>query len=296
MTVNVAYTDDLSTLGSAIDAFKQSRTNLRPATIKKYKEVLTLFESFLTPEYPVARIETRQIEQFLNGTGRKAITKKTYSTTLSPLFNWLVKEGALAHNPVKEIRLEQVPSKFPKFLSPGEVEFLCSLIQEVEGERGRWLINVISANVYLGLRLGELSNLRWEDVDLSRRRLTVRNSDDFTTKSGKERTLPLCRPVYEILVQLSPREGPVFRSIRGTQVNKQYVSERFRRYTRLAGLKGINFHSTRHTAASWLAQTGCSIEAIRRYMGHSTITVTQKYMHLSSDTLADQIERAFGSL
>ena len=56
----------------------------------------------------------------------------------------------------------------------------------------------------------------------------------------------------------------------------------------------VNFHTTRHTCASWLAQNGCGVEAIRLYLGHSSVRVTERYMHLSPDGFASQIKAAFG--
>ncbi len=100
-----------------------------------------------------------------------------------------------------------------------------------------------------------------------------------------------------MLEELERRCEYVFPNYGGTKLHKEYLSRRFKHFARLTGLpEFINFHSTRHTCASWLAQQGCSIEAIRRYMGHSSITVTQKYMHLSPDGFAEQIERAFGKV
>lgn len=68
-------------------------------------------------------------------------------------------------------------------------------------------------------------------------------------------------------------------------------------FARRVGLsEAMNFHATRHTAASWLAQEGTSVEAIRRYMGPSTIAVTRRYMHLSPDGFAAQVECVFAAL
>ena len=57
----------------------------------------------------------------------------------------------------------------------------------------------------------------------------------------------------------------------------------------------VHFHTTRHTVASWLAEREASIEAIRLYLGHSSISVTQRSMHLAPDAFASQITRCFGT-
>jgi len=291
---------EIRTIAEAIDAFMESRCNLRPATNKKYKEVLTLFQAYLSKDFPANSVTTHHVEQFLNAGKRKAITKKTYSTTLSPLFNWLIEIKVIPANPVKGIRLERIPNKFPKYLTRSDVDNLCTVINNSykvqTATRSQWLVNVIQANVYLGLRISELINLKWHQVDLEKRQLVIANSNDFSTKSGKERTIPICDSVMQILSSITTDNAYVFRSAKNVKLSKQYVSRCFRKYARLAGLENVNFHSTRHTAASWLAQTGCGVEAIRRYMGHSSITVTQKYMHLSPDIFARQIEQAFAKV
>lgn len=289
-------TADLETLSGAIAGFMESRANLRPSSIKKYRDVLNIFESFLSPDFPMQGIKTRHIERFLNDGSRKPITKKTYSTALSPMFNWLIEQGTIKSNPVRGIRLERVPTKFPKYLTPDDVDRMCSTIREEEDGGGDWLIHTIRANVYLGLRLGELVNLKWKNVDLHGKKLTVSNSDTFSTKSGKERTIPLCEAVLDLLSSLSRDQEYVFLSAKGVQLSKQYTSRRFSHYARLVGLEATNFHATRHTAASWLAEQGCSVEAIRLFMGHSSVTVTQKYMHLSPQAHFDQINRAFAGI
>lgn len=153
------------------------------------------------------------------------------------------------------------------------------------------------ANVYLGLRAGELVNVRWEHVDLDRRTLLVANTDTFTTKAARERTLPLAMPVMDVLSGLERRAEWVFPNASGWQLHRKYLSRAFKRYVVAAGLpEYINFHTTRHTCASWLAERGASVEAIRSYLGHSSVAVTERYMHLSPSSLAAQVAAAFDSV
>ena len=292
-------TSDLGTLKAAVDAFIWSRSNLSRYTITKYQSVLGLFVQCVGGSVPVDRITPEQVQRFLNSTNKQPITKKTYTSTLSPFFNWLVEQEAIQENPTKRLRLERVPSKFPRFLSPADVDAICSAIRRTQDEKhagadtGAWLIPIIQANVYLGLRAGELVNLRWEHVDLERRLLRVANTETFRTKSGKERVLPLCDAVVNILAAYDRGGTYVFPNYSGGQLHRQYLSRAFKHYARKAGLHHVNFHSTRHTAASWLAQQRCGVEAIRLYMGHSSVTVTQRYMHLSPQSFHDQINQAF---
>ncbi len=288
-------------LQEAVEAFIHSRSNLSSYTVKKYRSVLGLLIDCLGAKRPVTDIRTEDVQVFIDGADRKPVTKKTYSTTLSPFFNRLIDEGIRNDNPTDSLRLQRVPTKFPQFLSPEDVEAICEAIihsqanKHAADDSGEWLIPIVRANVYLGLRAGEVVNLAWKDVDLRERRLKV-GSVSFSTKSSKDRMLPLCEPVASLLRDL-PRQSPwVFPNHGGGQLHRAYLSRRFKHYASEEGLAWcIKFHTTRHTCASWLAQRGVPVEAIRLYMGHSSITVTQKYMHLAPDVYADQIARAFSA-
>lgn len=296
--------DTLTALGAAVDAFVKTRSNLSPHSVRKYTTVLGLLTVYLGPEYPVTAIDAQRLRSFLYSEDREPITRSVYRKTMSTFFSWLIKQRVLQTNPAKAVRLEKVPQKYPQFLTPAEVERLCATIKQevvdnpkIADDTCLWLIPVIQANVYLGLRVSEVVNLKWDDVDLERRQLVVRIRDDFRTKSGKERMLPLCDEVVEILNSLDWRCEYVFPNYGGTKLHPQYLSRRFKRFVRRAGLpENVKFHTTRHTALSWLAQQGCGVEAIRLYAGHSSIVVTQKYMHLAPDAFHSQINRAFNNV
>lgn len=293
---------DLRVLQKAVDAFIDSRSNLSPYTITKYRSVLGLLVEHLGECFRVQRITADRIQEFLGSTDKQPVTKKTYNGTLSPFFNWLIARDVIENNPTEHVRLQRVPQKFPRFLKPGDVGKICEAIKarqkeaHVSSDAGEWLLPVVQANVYLGLRAGELVNLRWEHVDLERRTLRVANSEKFETKSGKERTIPLSDPVVKILADLDDSTDYVFPSHNGAQIHRHYLSRAFTKYARSAGVTNVSFHTTRHTACSWLAMQGASAEAIRLFAGHSSITVTQRYMHLSPEAHFTQVNAAFCSI
>ncbi|MCH8124058.1 MAG: hypothetical protein IH853_13175 [Bacteroidetes bacterium] len=98
----------------AVEAFLFTRANLSPQSIQKNSSVLGQFVAFLGTEQLVCQIGTDQIQTFLFARERQPVTRKTYSTTLSPFFNWLIENGAISHNPVLNVRLERVPTKLPR--------------------------------------------------------------------------------------------------------------------------------------------------------------------------------------
>lgn len=227
---------DLSLLQPAAAAFIDSRSNLSPYTIKKYESVLGLLVEHLGEGFPVQRITPARIQEFFDSTDKQPLTKKTYTGTLSPFFNWLREREVTADNPTEQVRLQRVPQKFPRFLRTKDVQEICKVIRDrqqdkhVAEDAGEWLVPIVRANVYLGLRAGELVNLRREDVDLERRTLRVANSEAFSPKSGKEPTIPLCDPIAKILRGLARSTEYVFPSNNGAQIHRHYLSRAFTRY------------------------------------------------------------------
>lgn len=287
-------------LHDSIRLFLRTRGNLTLQTQAKYKSVLSNLERFAGGLRRTSSVDTNCLQAFLDSTPKAAITKRTYSTTLSPFFNWLIKRGTLSKNPVKELRLPRVPLKAPRYLTPQDV---CLIVRHVRSSAskakttpgtGTWLIPIVEANVYLGLRAGEVVNLQWQDIQMNRGTIRIGGRAGFTTKYGGMRTLPIVDSVRSLLEGLPRSSQWVFPSYGQRQLNRLYLSRRFKHFAREAGLpEEVCFHSTRHTAASWLVMGGASLEAVRRYMGHSSVRVTERYAHLSPEAFSNQIEAAF---
>jgi integrase len=147
------------------------------------------------------------------------------------------------------------------------------------------------------LRRGELCNLRWGAVDLDPGFLTVKNTEDFETKTGSEERIPIIPSARKILEEKrSDRRSDdpaeyVFKGVQGGQLNADYLTKRFRHYRRLAGLpEDISFHSLRDTCACLLLMQGTSIYTVKEMLRHSRIEVTMGYARLVSDRFKSQIE------
>ena len=219
--------------------------------------------------------------------------RKNYLRHVRVFFRWLVSEGHIEHDPTKKIKLRKVPKKFVKYLMPEELDLLCNAAL-LEG-KSPWMVPLMRLTVQLGLRRSEVVNLRWEWIDLPRRCLTIANTDDFSTKNGEERLLPLSDEASSILENMEAEgesSGFVF-ELRNGRISPTYVSHRFADIRDRAGLPDrITFHSLRHTCASWLVMNGASLEAVRMFLGHSSIEVTQLYAHLAPSVFAKQITDA----
>jgi len=129
------------------------------------------------------------------------------------------------------------------------------------------------------MRAGEILALRWVDVDLRGSTVALE-----TTKTGKRRMVPLRPEVVRVLNRWKgTHPGPYVIAKEDGAPFKQ-VPLCFETALRRAGLRQpdrwIRFHDLRHTAASWMAQGGADLLQIKRVLGHTTISTTQRYAHL----------------
>jgi integrase len=136
-----------------------------------------------------------------------------------------------------------------------------------------------------GLRRGEVCALRWDWIDGEYLRLPC--GPLFRTKSGRDERVFLTAAARTELTKLSRATDRVFAA-----PNPERVSARFRHWRRAAGLPRGSFHSLRHTCAAWMAMSGASAYVIKEHLRHSSITVTERYMHLAPSEHARLVERA----
>lgn len=286
----------LSKLGEAIVAFLEAKAHLSPQTVRNYAERLSLFERYLGEAAYLNSISAKDIRGFLNSTNTNAVSRKNYVRHLRVFFRWLIAENAIPADPTEKVRLERVPHKFVRFLSPDELNHLIETI-DLDG-KSPWLIDVIRVTAFLGLRRAEVCNLRWSHINFRQRTLTVANTETFQTKSRQDRSIPIPDTALAVLRTMYPdrdqqqEDSYVFQHSNG-KISEDYLTHRFLKYRRLAGLpENISFHALRHTAASWLVMGGASLEAVRRFLGHSSVQVTQRYTHLAQDAFHSQVNGA----
>jgi integrase len=175
-------------------------------------------------------------------------------------------------NPFRTVKLIRVPQKSTPSLTKDEYPLLINAVQE------QWLKDIIDFDILTGLRLGELVNLRWSDVDMDKGMMTIESTPNYQVKHGKMRVLPL-HPEAKAILSRKERTGEwVFVKDDGTRPRPEFISKKFKSYVRAAGLsEGLHFHSLRATFASWCANSGVSMYTLQNLMGHSSMALTESY-------------------
>ena len=143
-----------------------------------------------------------------------------------------------------------------------------------------------------GGRRGEISGLRWRDVDLKRRRIIFEE-----TKNGETRAAPLVGPAFEAMKEWSkvrPLDDAAFVFSGRTAKTRNRPLDFQRPWMtalKRAELDDFRFHDLRHTAASYLAMHGAGLREIADILGHKTLAMVQRYSHLTQDHKASVVER-----
>jgi integrase len=171
-----------------------------------------------------------------------------------------------------------------------------------EAEENEQLAELIRVAAYTGLRLGELIVLRWRDINLTERVLTVERALSATVelspKSGQIRAVPLADQAIKALRRLAGRPnftGPddyVFASPTGDRPDPSALRRRYNKARNSAGAPPLPLHALRHTAASLLVRRLDPI-TVQAILGHTSIKTTERYMHpRRAAQLADDVTRA----
>ena len=202
---------------------------------------------------------------------------------LKAAFTLAVQWCYVDENPFQGIKPLSIPQRTPTFFTEEQLTSLLDKIAEP-------LRQVVIFAVNTGVRIGELVNIEWTDIDFERQIIRIRTQEDFTTKSKLERTIPVNDQVFSLLTRLSRKGRYIFGSSRGGRRCSAKLSKQFTKYLRAAGFgREFTFHSLRHTFASHLVQNGVSLYIVSKLLGHSDIKVTEIYSHLSPETFHDAV-------
>jgi len=265
-----------------------------PIKSKKYIDSISYsFKYFIdyAGDIELDKIETRIVDKFINATFiRTQRGAHLYYRTLKAALNKAVEWNYISLNPFTKVKFPKISKSFPVFIS--EDELLIILVNA----KYEHLKDIITVAFYTGLRLGELVNMHWNWIDFLQNQITVKCSDNFQTKSKKERIVPMNNKVRTILfkrfnLHIHNLDEVVFYNRRGKRLYQESISKQFKKIVRKANLnEKIHFHTLRHSFASLLVQKGVSLYVVKELLGHEDLATTQIYSHLQKENLRSAIE------
>lgn len=262
------------------DFLDRAPLSYSPKTVQSYSLAFRSFERIVGNKR-LKDVFPFDTEEF-KGTRSKEVSAVSVNIelrTLKAAFNEAKRLKLIEENPFHGMKPVRVPDKEAAHLSEPEFVMLLRVIEDTDFK------NLIKFAVFTMMRLGEITSLRWDAVDLQRREIHIRSNGEFTPKRGKARFVPMNDWVHAFLAAEEPTSEYVF-SRNGKALKGTSVSHRLKKYVRKAGLNDrIHFHSLRHTGISWLANMGVPQPFIQRIAGHSSLLVTDIYTHVQESSL-----------
>jgi len=242
----------------------------------------------------VQRIHIVRYFQALRSAGISARSVARALAAIRGLFRFLVAERHLKHDPTENLENPKLWTSLPKSMQPQEVEALLRAPDRstAEGLRDAAMLELLYAT---GLRVSELIHVKIEDL--------VMDAGFLRTigKGSKERIVPFGDSARDAIVVYMERgrgefdkhaDPHLFLSNRGRPMTRQSFWMKITKYARLAGITGhISPHSLRHSFATHLLENGADLRSVQMMLGHSDISTTQIYTHVSRARLQKMYEQ-----
>jgi integrase/recombinase XerD len=273
-------------------AFLKFDRTLSDNTVLAYGRDVAKYLRFLASERTAwDRAREADLVKFVHGQSRSGLSPRSMARLISALkafYRFLSLDHRVDRDPTAQLSSPKAWFHLPKFLSIKEVQTLLRQpdTSGVRGLRDRAMLEVMYA---AGLRVSELVGLRVNDIHLKETFLLSRG------KGGKERIVPIgsaaVKAVEEYLADGRPKflKNPtdiLFLSRLGGAFTRQGFWKMLRAYGRSAKLTAkVHPHVLRHSFATHLLERGADLRAVQAMLGHSQITTTQIYTHVSRERL-----------
>jgi integrase/recombinase XerD len=243
---------------------------------------------------PLEQLTRADLRKWIASLSRAGLAPSSVARAVSAargLFRFLMLDGHIKRHPTEDLDTPQRFAYLPQFLTEDEINQLLAApdIATAEGVRDRALIEVMYA---AGLRVSELISLKQADVDVQSGLLICHG------KGSKERRVPIGKSAVHWLQQYSavragygkPTSPQLFLN-RGKPITRQFAWALIKRYASKAGVKDISPHTLRHSFATHLLQHGADSRSVQALLGHSDISTTQIYTHITDRHLRSAYDK-----
>jgi integrase/recombinase XerD len=267
---------------------------LSPNTIRSYSlDLAKLFLFFRKEKISWLKASEGDLIKFIHQHSRANLSPRSLARLISStrsFYRFLVLDGLIAKSPATNLSTPKLWLDLPKFLTEQEVQNLLAQPEgkNIRGIRDKAMLELLYAT---GLRVTELVSLKLKDLNLEQVYVLCQG------KGGKERIVPFGHSAQDALREYLQRARPkflkkedptLFLSSRGKAFTRQGFWKMLKGYGRKAGLeKKISPHVLRHSFATHLLERGADLRSVQLMLGHSQITTTQIYTHISRKHLRE---------
>ena len=269
--------------------------NLSPLTVAANLRDIEHFINHLN-EDDVINVTEHQVRAYLMGRSSEGIAAKSlarYRSNLKNFFAYLKQQKLIDDNPVEWVQTPKIKRSLPEVLDVDTMFKLLDIPLSSEvAVRDKAVLELFYSS---GLRLSELSQLMWEELDFETGLVRVLG------KGQKERMIPMGKMAVQALLQWHPIsllwnqfDTPyVFISKRGGQLKHRSIQARVKYWAQHQGLwERVYPHLLRHSFASHMLESSGDLRSVQEMLGHADLSTTQIYTHLNFQHLAKVYDQA----
>jgi integrase/recombinase XerC len=293
---------ELKTAISKFIEYCESEKNYSQLTLVSYMTALGQFYDYIAEEFSnqpdVGEITANDIRPYLGWMHDRGLSRKSMQQKISAvksLFKFLYKKNIITKNPSSLIPVPKSEKMLPSFLLQSETTLLLDNfeLEKPSDYRDRALIELLYS---CGMRISEALALDIDSIDVQNRQVRVLG------KGRKERIIPVGKKALDAIseykevrrsMQKSAGEKALFLSAHGSRLGAVAAYRITKRL--LSGVtesKKKSPHVLRHTFATHLLDQGADIQSVSEMLGHSSLSTTQIYTHLSIERLKDAYKKA----
>ena len=277
-------------------------------TLRAYHKDLSQFDTFLDDEKcsSLKSVNHLLLRKFLAVLRTNNYSKTTIARKLASIrsfFKYLIQVGELVSNPFEALRTPKQDKKLPHFLSIGDVDVLLKT-PDCSNSMGLRDLAMLETLYSTGIRVSELVNLGEEDIDFFGGMIKV------TGKGKKERLVPIgshaVKAIKEYLDSRSKRKKdekkkagqisknkPLFLNKYGNRLTARSVARTLDKYLKMSGINLLTSpHTFRHSFATHLLDKGADLRSVQELLGHSNLSTTQVYTHVTTERLKSVYEKS----
>ncbi len=262
-----------------------SERGLSQNTLKAYQSDIHLFLQGRGESFQVSEKDLFDFIGRLRDQGYHPNSIARIWVSLKLFLRYLKRMGTLKENVAELWESPRLLSVLPVVLSQEEV---AKLLKSADSKFELAILEFLYAT---GIRVSELCQLNLFDVDESVIRVKG--------KGGKERIVPIAARTVAVLDQylIKRKKGlqenpPLFLTPKGRRINRQFVWELVKNCAKVAGIsKNVSPHTLRHSYATHLLENGADLRIIQELLGHSSISTTDRYTHVSNKHLKDAFHK-----
>ena len=268
--------------------------NYSDNTISTYENSLNHLSNYVNKD--LLKLNNKDIEKFLISLDLEASSVSNYLSGFKSFYNYYVKIGNIKSNPTDCISSPKLVKKLPTFLTVEEIDNLLDIeIKDAFSARNKSIMELLYSS---GLRISELISLEFKNIDLNDCIIRVMG------KGSKERIVPINDIAihylkiyvkeYRHMLVKNEQNNYLYLNNHGKKMTRQGIFKMLKKLCLEKNIKkDVSPHTIRHSIATHMLENGADLRIIQEFLGHSDISTTQIYTHLTNEKLKNDYMEYF---